>query len=219
MKVIYSLVTILFTTAVFCQPIYDLPTDYVRGQIFFPNDVSKGQNYLGSPYLNDEFEVGRVITEEKSYPAMLRYNAYFDIIEIKAGQDQNNQLAKSPNLSAKIKNSEFVLKDTPINKEIYLQKLVEGSKLLLWLQNTAKFNDAKPAKSSYGTDKPAEFVLRKTYYIESGSVLSEISLKKKDILALFGDKESEMKRYIKEQKLSFSDEANVVQMIRYFNTM
>jgi hypothetical protein len=219
MKVIYSLVAALFTTAVFCQPIYDLPTDYVRGQVFFSNDVTKGQNYIGSPYLNDEFEVGRVITEEKSYPAMLRYNAYFDIIEIMAGQDQNNQLTKSKNLSVKINNSEFVLKETPTNKEVYLQKLVEGSKLLLWVQNTAKFNDAKPAKSSYGTDKPAEFVMRKTYYIESGSEISEISLKKKDILPLFGDKEGEMKKYLKEQKLSFSEETDVIQMMRYFNSL
>ena len=219
MKIISSFAFILFTTTIFCQPIYDLPTDYVRGQIFFSNDVTKGQDYKGSPYLNDEFEAGRVITQEKSYPAMLRYNAYFDIIEIKAGQDQNNQLAKSQNLSVKIKNSEFVLKDTPSDKEIYLQKLVEGPKLVLWLRNTAKFNDAKPAKSSYGTDKPAEFVLRKTYYIESGSKLSEVSLKKKEILPLFVEKENDMKRYIKEQKLSFSDETNVVQMIRYFNSM
>ncbi|MEY8020940.1 hypothetical protein AB8P51_08925 [Muriicola sp. SD30] len=217
MKTINTIALLLFASAIFCQTTFDLPTDYVRGQLFFIDNVSNGQNYIGSPYLTDEFEAGKIYTDDKTYPAMMRYNAYADIIEIKTGEDSNNQLSKTKNVWVKIKNSEFLLKELPDSNLAYVQKLVAGDKISLWLRNSSKFNEAKPARSSYGTDKPAEFIMRKTYYIERESRLAEISLKKKDILALFGNKESDMKRYCKEHRLSYSEEVDVVKMLRYFN--
>ena len=61
----------------------------------------------GSPYLNEEFSRGTIKTSSKSYPSLLRYNAYTDAIEIKLDANKTTQLLLEEGISAVINNQEY----------------------------------------------------------------------------------------------------------------
>ncbi|MDX1315659.1 MAG: hypothetical protein R3356_09160, partial [Eudoraea sp.] len=168
------------------QIAYDLPTDYVRGQIFSANSITGGVEYQGSPYLNDEFKPGRVYTELGDYPVLLRYNTYASVFEVKTGKDNTGQLQKTKNMKVKVGNRNFELAKLPDGKDVYLEKLAEGT-LTLWANHTCRFREAKKNESSYGSDKPAAFISSTEYYSGTPGNLSALKLKKKEVLVLMSD--------------------------------
>jgi hypothetical protein len=201
------------------QIAYDLPTDYVRGQqIFSANSVTGGVAYQGSPYLDDEFKPGRVYTESGDYPVLIRYNTYSSVFEVKTSPDSSAELAKTKNTKVKIGNRSFELAKLPDGSNVYLEKLAEG-KLNLWANHTSRFREAKKNESSYGSDKPAAFISGTDYYAGDPDKLSELKLRKKEVLDLMSDQSRAMKDYIKKMGTKFNKEADVAALFRHYNTL
>lgn len=200
------------------QLTFDLPTDYVRGQIFSTNSVTGGAEYEGSPYLNDEFKTGRVYLDTKDYPVLLRYNTYSSVFEVKTSQDSSGELAKTKNMKVKLGNRNFELVKLPDGNNVYLEKLAEGN-LNLWANHTSRFREAKKNESSYGSDKPAAFISSTEYYSGTPGNFNVLKLKKKDVLSLMSDQSKEMKDYIKKAGTKFNKESDVIALFRHYNSL
>ncbi len=65
----------------------------------------------------------------------------------------------------------------------------------------------------------AKFYTTTFYYINKGDDFNKIKLKKKDILLLFNDKVDLVRNYIKENKLSYTNEKNVIKLFNHYNSL
>ena len=200
------------------QLTFDLPKDYVRGQIFSTNSITGGVEYQGSPYLNDEFKSGRVFLNTDDYPVLLRYNTYSSVFEVKTSRDSSGELAKTKNMKVKLENRSFELAKLPDGNDVYLEKLAEGN-LNLWANHTSRFREAKKNESSYGADKPAAFISSTEYYYGEHGNFNALKLRKKDVLALMSDHSKDMKDYIKKSGTKFNKEADVIALFKYYNSL
>jgi hypothetical protein len=200
------------------QLTFDLPTDYVRGQIFSANSVAGGEKYDGSPYLDDEFKSGRVYTNGEDYPVLIRYNTYSSVFEVKTSQDSSGELAKNKNIRVKLRNRDFEFAKLPDGNDVFLEKLAEGT-LNLWANHTSRFREAKKNESSYGSDKPAAFITSVEYYTGTQGELSVLKLKKKEVLAIMSDHAKDIKDYIKKAGTKFNRQEDIVALFKHYNSL
>jgi len=200
----------------------EVPSQYVNNNSLSVFD--KNIKYQGSPYLDKEFILGKVIlNNSKIINTGLRYNAYSDNFEF-YNKDVIMSLSKIDGTKIILTGKTFVLrslKSENSTSKNYYQELTENGRLRLYKKYYKKFVEAKKSKSSYGSDKPAKFELITSYFFEkSGSKDLELfKLKKKDILLLMKDKSSDIKKYLKNEKLKLSKEQDLVKLFDYYNSL
>jgi len=198
----------------------ELPVVFVRSSLL-NKDVPSVQ-YKGSPYLNKEFVLGKIIVDNsKSFEMKLRYNAYADVFELQ-NNNQINTLIKSSNTKVFLEKKLFEIYeylDKSSKKEGYFENLNINDEVILLKRSRKKFTDVVKSQSGYAEDKPAKFTLEIVYYIKRDKFLPaiEIKLNKKSILKALNDKEKSLKNYIKKHKLKLKKERDVVQLFEYYN--
>ena len=215
MKIAITIVIALcFQNVIVSQINYDLPQDYVRNQVFFTNQLTNGESYEGSPYLDEKFSPGYIFQNDNKYVARLRLNMYSDAIELKI-DDNINEILKDENTTIEIGGKTFVTQE--LNGDLKYFEQVTTGKINLLVHYSSTFREAKEAQSTYSTDKPASFSKNMDYYaLENGS-LKEVKLKKNTVLELCADREKEIKNYAKSQKLNLNKEEDAIQAIKFYN--
>lgn len=182
----------------------------------------------GSPYETESFQPGIVsnknLNDTKSF--YFRYNIFNDIMEMKKSQIDEDLLGliKSLNIYAKIRGKEYHYEIyTKDNKkstdEGYFILISKGKKINLYLRKTKTFIDAKPAKDTYRKAEKATFKDFEDYYYQTGRVLILLPTKKKDLLEQLSDHESEIKKYLKEEKINLKDEDDLIKLMNYYGTL
>lgn len=212
---------VLFITVVgVSQNTVDVPVQYVNNEINPGSQQVKG-NYVGSPYLEKDFTVGKIfLPTGQVLNARMRLNAYSDSFEF-YNQGKLRALLKVEGTKVFYKNEKFVLEDLKGNRDNYLVELVGSGKIKFYKKYNMKFAEAKKAESSYGSDKPAKFSLQVNFFVKTSpsNKFKNIRLKKKDILSTMKDNESLIKKYVKVQKLSFSKEKDIIKLFNYYNSL
>lgn len=220
-KLVLSIVTctLLFTGFSYAQTSINLPSDYLQNNSSGKNVIP--DNVQGSPYYLDTFSYGKVyVNNDNPYSTSLRYNAYSDEIEM---QDQGKtiSLLKRKYIKAEINGKQFAIKEYLLNnnkREGYFVTLNEGNTSLL-LRQTKTLLEAEKADSSYKADKPARFVDKTAYYLSVDNAPAvAVRLKKKDILKKLSHKK-EVEQYIADNSLKLKKEAEIVQLLAYYNTL
>lgn len=215
-----TLALTLSITYAFAQNI-ELPTEYIN------NTTLGGLNNLpanvqGSPYANEEFVLGKVFAEgQKPYNGLLRYNAYQDGIEMKTDKGVIT-LLKRDYLSAEINGKLYRIENYDKNgaiRKTYFAELSKGKARLL-LKQGKKFVEERAATSSYSKDQPAKFEDEISYYIiTEGNAAIETRLKAKDVIAALPDHQKELSAFVKKNKLKLKTEAEVMQLLAYYNSL
>ncbi len=195
----------------------ELPSSYVN------TTTSGGLNTLppnveGSPYLTENFVQGTVfIEDEKPYPAMMRYNAYQDEIQVRGSQGLSS-LFKRDYVWAVIGPHTFRIEEYERKSQTtqgYFIELNRGD-LRLLKRITHVFREAEEAASSYSQGKPPRFEEEVSYYlIKEGGPAREVRLRKKDILGFLSSKEAES--YVKENKFRLKSESEVTKLLMHLN--
>ncbi|SFS80072.1 hypothetical protein, partial [Lutibacter maritimus] len=67
--------------------------------------------------------------------------------------------------------------------------------------------------------KPGEKKLMHKYYMYLNNTLTEINLKKKDILNVFNLKKEEIINFVKKNKLSYHNEEDVLKIYTFYNSL
>lgn len=199
----------------YSQMTLDLPTDYVRNQVFNINSVTNGNNYEGTPYLNKTFVSSLVKNKSNSYKVPARFNTYNNSFELKLA-DQINTLKKEEFQEINVGTKIFVAYKYN-NEPTYFELLNSGRNTLLALHKS-NFIESKKATTSYGTDKPARFSSSTTYfyYKENSNNIKELKLKKKDVLNVFDNKKS-IDQFLKEHKLNIKKETDLIKLFSFSN--
>jgi len=181
-----------------------------------PNN--KYSDMAGSPFLNEDFEKGRVeLRNGKTYEGPLRYDIYSDQIEFQT-KDEKVYEIKNPETveNISIGEHEFICFKKEDGRELegIYEEFVNGD-LTLLAKHRVFLKDAVPAKP-YIEPKPATFIKKKTEYLIVNTNGDVIPIKnKKDILAL-GDA-ADIKSYIKKNKIQISNEKDLIRLVTYLN--
>jgi hypothetical protein len=179
--------------------------------------------YEGTPYLNEEFMNGDVFINNGRYKnVLLRYNIYKDFIEFK--KDSRVYALDPSKKIQKVVFGEniFVVEELVFRGKktlAYLQRLDSG-KAELMKRSLVSYREPQPPKPIETQGKPARFSpLPDTFFFRvAGGELHEIESLKK-LIEAFPDKHDELNAFAGKEKISIRKEDELIQLIRYYNTL
>ncbi|WP_276392790.1 hypothetical protein [Eudoraea chungangensis] len=179
----------------------------------------------GSVYYNENFIKGDVFYLTKlfdSYP--MRYNAFSDEIEIQRTEGSPlESVYKSTSLTCIIDNESYVYSKYFDSKgeikEGYIIRLNEGSKYVLFEKKTKVYKEGRKGATSMHPTYPPKFEDKHDYFISAdGEVPVQFKGSKKELTAIFGnEKASELKSFIKKNKIKLNKEEDLVKLMEFVN--
>ncbi|MFA5555838.1 MAG: hypothetical protein AB7D46_07655 [Flavobacteriaceae bacterium] len=180
-------------------------------------------NVQGSQYFNETYLPSKVSGyENETIP--LRYNAAQDEMEFqKAGQLYH--IPKTQNMTVThITNQKVYEYIDYIDKEDkvsgYLAVLHKGEQHSLYKREQIKYIPAKEASNSYDRDRPAQYKKADdTYFIKTGDVIENFPKNRKELLRKFSNKKTQLSDFIKKNKISFSQEGDLIKLVIFLNTL
>jgi hypothetical protein len=178
----------------------------------------------GSQYFNDSFIPAK--KNESDTDILIRYNAFNDQIEI---NENNNTISLTPQRDIEIttidrKNTyvytEFVSKNGDILNG-YLSIISKNNLFTLYKRERIIYEPEVHQTSSYDQYKPPRYKkLDNEYFFKmNNQVILAFPKKKKDLEKVFSGKEKELNLFIKENKISLSDEFDLIKLSNYLNTL
>jgi hypothetical protein len=184
--------------------------------------------YTGTPYNHPSYLNGNVYQNNEllATNVALRYNAVADEMEIKESLTTPNEeakvLTKSPEIFVKIMNDIYIF--APYKGGVegggYFQVLYEGNSVDLYKKLKKDFKPERKATSSITTDTPAKFTDDIIYYLATkDGKFYEMPGSRNKKLKVFGKKKSEMKDYVKENKIDLNDENGLLRAVRYYDSL
>lgn len=185
------------------------------------NLKSETGEYSGSPYENEMFTKGELITKSrviyKDVP--LRINLYNNSIEY----ESDGKAYELSNLDYfdyfTIGQSKFKFLPYRDGKRIdkSFLKVEEEGKATLLVRPVVKFEEAtKPG--AYQDAKPASFTrLTDQIYIKIGESEAHQVTGKKSIEEIFADKKETINKYLSENKIKFNNTEDLVKLVKFYN--
>ncbi|HHC78700.1 MAG TPA: hypothetical protein ENK46_02370 [Flavobacteriia bacterium] len=175
----------------------------------------------GSVYLFDSWkEIGTLYLDEKRYTLTdINYNALYDRFEFKISKD--SVLVFDNMDSIQIKNKKFKRFYFDANKgQRYAEVLFKGQNYTLIKEFTAKFIEATPNPLML-KNNGHKYVLVEKYYVKNNKTnnLSPLKKSKKEIIRLFSDRGEDVKAYLKENKLSYKKENDLVKIFEHYDVV
>ncbi len=183
---------------------------------------NSNSNVEGSQYIDDKFYPSQFSCVDEVTPP-IRYNAYRDEMEFM--KDGKMYYAN------KIDSCVIILSNKFYKYVSYKEKdITNGYLVLLTKTANSKYNLYKKEKviyvpeyvpnSNYGDPKPANYAVEKSkFFIGNQEDISEFPNKKNEFLKLFPTQKEILETYIKENKISFSDELSLIKLVDYLNTL
>lgn len=186
--------------------------------------------FEGSIYFADSWLAGNVTAANKAHfkDLQLRYNLKDQTVLVKIDEEKlkivdANEIARFQITDAEGTTHEFVnankykIKGTPVKG--FIEYLMKGDLELAYKYNVK----LKPAEktTTYGTGGSAVpgYTLNVMLFASTdGKTLIPVK-SKKDLLALFGDKSSQMKAYTKKNKVKLRDHDAMTALVEYYESL
>ena len=187
-------------------------------------NARKAETATGSQYFSEVFVPANV--KDKGI-TLIRYNAYTDQIEYKNNLDKVSPLPSEKDviITTTDKRNAFEYLDytTDENENIsgYLNLISNNDKVKIYSRLRVFLQDATEPTSGYTTYKPANYKKASTKYfirIKEKSVVA-LPTRKKDLISMFPGKDKEIAAFIKENKISLSEEEDLKKLGEYLNTL
>ncbi|MCZ8197815.1 MAG: hypothetical protein O9267_09425 [Flavobacterium sp.] len=180
---------------------------------------------VGSPYTQKMFSQAKVGTvEQKNF---VRYNVFNDEFEFISAQKDTLILDKIEDFGTIVfteTNKKYQLTTYTNSKNKlfygYVINLKELNGFILFKKENITFMEEKIAKTSLEVNMPAKFVKSgDTFFLknkEKGT--SEFPENKKGLLKLFPDKKEAIETFLKENKIDFDSESDLIKIIDFIAT-
>jgi hypothetical protein len=176
----------------------------------------------GSSYLSDQFTPGVVHgIKGKFVPTPLRYDIFNDVLEF-----QQNGLVYILDPSTGIKKVEMgenILVVRQINfkgPHLGYLLLLDSGKVSLLQKKVIKFMQGKPPAALQSTATPAKYLPgQDVYYYQINKALPAELRSLKEMIADFPDKHDEMNAYVKKEKISAKKKEDLIQLVKYYNSL
>lgn len=181
------------------------------------------EKYDGSPFLNEEWKEGTVtLNTGKSHKFLIKYLVYGDLILIKNEKDSINKLNLSNQiLHIKFNDHTFIYISYPWHnkiKEGLMEVLYDNKSKLLKLYTCRIEKGAET--SGYQEKEKDKFLIKEVLYCQiSDGKLMLLPRSKKELFQLFGDKNDQVERFFKEQKLKIKNEKDIAKIFTYYDML
>ncbi len=188
-------------------------------------DYLNASDIAGSPYLNDQFVKGEVLTENNvRYVGIpLRYNIYSDEIEFKDSKGQILSIAFPGNIKeVKIGHDIFIYHlyfvSTDRLKWGYFQLINQGKAEGL-IGHRVIFQEAQPALA-YKDPQPPKFVPQPAYYYVSMEKKPAVRVQTtKELIHLLGNHKKELEAYAKKNHIKVRKLNDLRKILYYYNSL
>jgi len=199
----------------------------------------------GSPFLDKEFKPGTIVSGEEVSKAYLRYNIFFEEIEIAQdpGSKDISSLKKEVGTKAIFDNKVFtyllldtgnnqngvyfqilstgsyLLLDTGNNQNgVYFQILSTGSQFDLYMKSNVRYIAPYYGSTSIDKDRPGKFeVSNKFFLVSKNYKFITIPKNHRNLLKLVSHKKKEVKDFLKKNRIKLDKEEDVLKFVDYYN--
>lgn len=193
------------------------------GFLFSANtSASNKERVDGSPYIDDKFYPSQISGVTSSTPPM-RYNAYKDELEfVHAGKTY--YVTKMDGLKARLSNKSYKFVTYSYEKgssDGYLVVLVNNAneKYSLYKKEKVILIPLYDSGSGYREAVPAHYKAENDKYFLGDADVIVTMPKKKELLKMYPNQTAALENYIKEKKVSFSNEADLIELVKFMNTL
>lgn len=176
----------------------------------------------GTPYLDEAYADGVIFFANNKRTAPIRYNAYKDLIEYK--QDGIARVLDPATTIKKVcvDSSTFVVEQYENKgKTVYgYFELLDSGKAKLYAKKVVKYVPPLKGRALDGSDQPAEFKRSADmfYYKIGDSPLQPVG-SVKAMISTFPDRQEELAKFAKAEKISPRNEDELLKLFRYYNTL
>jgi hypothetical protein len=184
-----------------------------------------GVTIEGTPYLSESYVTAEILYAKGNLSKLpVRYNAFQDLIEYK---QNGNSFVIDP--TSQIKKINLGEQTFIVDKFEYKGKtkygfltLLDSGKVMLLSKKMITYSETKVSRGLDGVDvtSPAKFSMAPdTYYykIANGELQKVESIK--EMIATFADKQEELTKYAKKEKISPKKEKDLIQLVHYYNSL
>lgn len=188
-------------------------------------NVHKADKPLGSPYLQKMFSPAKVKNIVQN--TNMRYNVFndeFEFINTKGDTLVMDKIEDFATVTFAGTNKKYVLIPYTNTKNQltygYLIALYEKNNMALFQKENIDYYQGKRAKTSLEKDMPARYTKTDdSYFLKINETTAEFPGGKKDLVKLFPAKKSEIETWIKANKVSFNDRADMIKIIDFLATL
>ena len=225
--IITSIIVSLYSVNVRAQSVYNETNidSYISQRNI---DVYLEANFTGTPYKDKMFKNGTIL--KNGVPLTknigLRYNAFKDLFEVKKSSvlkdDQAKVLKNFTDLSIKIGNEIYVFLAPNENNLTQGYFLIDykGDKTSLYKKIKKEYIPEQKAYTSLASNIPAYYQEKESLYLyTSAGLLIELPGAKNKKLKAFGDQSKNIKSFVKENKINLNKEADLIEVIKYYDTL
>jgi len=202
---------------------YEALDPNTAGKIF-RNPISGREKPTGSPYMQKMFASAKV--QNITQNTFMRYNVFSDEFEFITPKNDTLILDKIEDFGTITFNG--------INKKYrllaymngknkltygYLIEVYQKNHFTLFQKENIDFYEGKKAKTSLERDMPSRFTKTDdTYFLKiKDATISEFPDGKKELVKLFPNKKVEIETWLKDNKVSFDNTADMVKIIDFLN--
>lgn len=177
----------------------------------------------GTPFMNPTYKLGETIVNGKSKTkALMRYNAYYDSIELLDENNTPRKLLRRKSIQAFFDGKTYKIFDYAEAgkiREAYFNPFNKGEIKLLFRPKKIFIQAEKP-DSGYDTYDPPIYKDISSYYILIGEApATKTRLGKKQLLKHLTKNTAQVKKFISNEKLNLKKEADVIELIDYYNSL
>jgi hypothetical protein len=215
-----TLIVLLTTIASYAQK--DIEPRMIGTTFINVHKIDKPQ---GSPYLQKMFTPAKVKTIAQN--SNMRYNVFTDEMEFITTKGDTlilDKIEDFANITFNGTNKKYVL--TPYTNTKgkltygYLIELYEKNNIVLFQKENINFYEGKKAKTSLEKDMPSRYAKTDdSFFLKVKDMTSEFPGGKKDLVKLFPDKKTDIETWLKANKVSFSDRADMVKIVDFLATL
>jgi len=180
----------------------------------------------GSQYYNEEFKLSDLEYFGRKMDSIgyMRYDAYNDVIEMANTPDIERSeilLLKNSDVIATINDQEYVFleydeKDIK-NKKGYMIRLYSGDNYSLYQKKVKIFKEAEKTKAGITESQPPRYISKTDFYIQTRDQKPELVKISKKSLINFFENQTEVKEFIKENKLKVREIGSIILIIEFAN--
>jgi hypothetical protein len=228
-KFLFALFLLLTSTLSFAQDAYRYRYNILEpgeplSYNLTPYGMSEAQlnSTEGSPYLDEEFTFGTIVSGDIVSKAYMRYNIYFEEIEVVEHPDSKDisALLKNPETKAVFNNKTFIFIQTTssVEEDGYFQVLSQDQNFDLLVKSRIRYIPPFYATTSMQHDRPGRFDVENTFYLVSKqNRFIEIPNKESKLLKLITHKKGEVKSFLRTSKIDLRNEEDIKRFVNYYN--
>ena len=180
------------------------------------NTVRSGNEEItGNPFLYEDWNNEGVVYAKGVAHSIskLNYNMYSDEVAELKSKNEVFVYDKAAIDSLEISGRHF----KKLNGSFY-EVISKGDKLSLLKQHSTRVQKGQ-FNPTDGTTTPSRLVRMEDYYTSQSGKVDKFKPSKGSVMDLFADKQSEVKKFIKDEKLSYKNEEDLMRLFDFYNKL